>query len=450
MNTSARFYRILLVAACVTACSAPTQLRANPAAGPDGTVMPGTSWLIHAGALIDGRADRVTRDVSIRVQGGKITAVIPGHPRPRGDERVIDLRAYTVLPGFMDMHTHLTSELSPTSYSERFFLDPADVALRGAQAARRTLMAGFTTVRDLGDSHNVSAALRSGVAKGWIVGPRIFTSTKSIATTGGHADPTNGLNHELMGNPGPRQGVINGPDEARRAVRQRYKDGADLIKVTATGGVLSLAQSGQNPQLTSAELEAIVSAARDYGFTVAVHAHGAEGMKRAIEAGVDSIEHGTLMTDEIMALMKQHGTYYVPTISAGRWVADLAQREDSFLPAVVRPKAAALGPRIQETFARAYQAGVKIAFGTDSGVSPHGDNAREFLYMVEAGMPPMAAIQSATLEAARLLRVDDRLGTVEAGKIADIIAVRGDPLERIEVVLDVAFVMKDGKVYKHP
>lgn len=450
MTTRAMFHRILLVAACVTACSAPTQLRANPAAGPDGTVMPGTSWLIHAGALIDGRADSATRDVSIRVRDGKILAVLPGHARPQRDERVIDLRGYTVLPGLMDMHTHLTSELGPTSYSERFFLDPAHFALRGAQYARRTLMAGFTTVRDLGDRHNVSVALRDGIARGWIVGPRVFTATKSIATTGGHADPTNGLNQELMGAPGPREGVINGPDEARRAVRQRYKDGADLIKVTATGGVLSLAASGQNPQLTFAELEAIVAAARDYGFTVAVHAHGAEGMKRAIEAGVSSIEHGTLMTDEVIALMKQHGTYYVPTISAGRWVGALAQGEDSFLPPVVRPKAAALGPRIQETFARAYQAGVKIAFGTDSGVSPHGDNAREFAYMVEAGMPPMAAIQSATLEAARLLRVDDRLGTIEPGKLADIIAVRGDPLENVEALLDVAFVMKDGRVYKHP
>jgi imidazolonepropionase-like amidohydrolase len=450
MNLSLSFFRLVLALICVAACGTATGLRANPAiSAPDGTVLPGTTWLIHAGTLIDVQSGAVRRQVSIAVRDGKITAVSDGFARPRAGETVIDLRQYTVMPGLMDAHTHITSQHSRQSYSESFFLDPADYALRASLHARRTLMAGFTTVRDLGDRDNVSVALREAIAKGWVVGPRIFTSGKSIATTGGHADPTNGLNHEFTGNPGPADGVINSPAEARQAVRQRYKEGSDLIKITATGGILSLAGSGQNPQFVAEELEAIVAAARDYGFAVAVHAHGTEGMKRAVEAGVDSIEHGTFMTDEVIQLMKQRGTYYVPTISAGKWVAAKAAEGDYF-PDVVRPKAAAIGPLAAETFARAHRAGVKIAFGTDSGVSPHGENAREFVYMVESGMAPLAAIQAATVEAAKLLRVQDRLGAVEPGKIADIVAVRGDPLKNIEVMLDVAFVMKDGRVYKLP
>ena len=250
-----------------------------------------------------------------------------------------------------------------------------------------------------------------------------------MATTGGHADPTNGLRGEFRRDAGPDDGVINSPEEARRAVRRRYKDGADLIKLTATGGVLSLASSGDNPQFTAEELRAVVEAARDYEFTVAVHAHGTEGMKRAVLAGVTSIEHGTYMTDEVMELMKQRGTYLVPTLMAGAFVAEKA-KEPGYFPAVVRPKAAAIGPVMQSTFARAYVAGVKIAFGTDSGVSPHGDNAKEFELMVAGGMPPMTAIQSATLEAAKLLRIEDRLGTLEQGKIADLVAVPGQsPIE---------------------
>jgi imidazolonepropionase-like amidohydrolase len=243
--------------------------------------------------------------------------------------------------------------------------------------------------------------------------------------------------------------VINGPEDARKAVRQRYKDGADLIKLTATGGVLSLAESGENPQFTDDELRAVVETARDYRFTVAVHAHGAEGIKRAVLAGVDSIEHGTFLTAEIVELMKERGTYWVPTLLAGAWVAEKAQEPDYF-PAIVRPKAASIGPVAKSTFARFCNSGVKIAFGTDSGVSPHGENAREFELMVAGGMSPMQAIQAATLEAARLLRVEDRLGTVEAGKLADLVAVAGNPLEDIRAMHQVVFVMKEGVVYKEP
>ena len=403
--------------------------------------------IVHAKSLIDGINDNPLEQVSIVVEDGRFTQVVEGYIQPGEGDELIDLTRHTVMPGLMDMHTHLMFEFSRDSYSEGFFLNPTDYAIASTVYAERTLMAGFTTVRDVGDDGTVIVALRNAINGGLVPGPRIFTAGKAIATTGGHADPTNGWNEELRGDPGPKEGVINGPDEARKAVRQRYKEGADLIKITATGGVLSLAKSGHNPQFTVEELAAIVETANDYGFTVAVHAHGTEGMKRAVEAGVTSIEHGTYMSDEVMELMKQRGTYYVPTILAGVTVAERAE-EDGYLPEIVRPKAAAIGPAINATFARAYKTGVKIAFGTDSGVSAHGENWREFVLMTKAGMPPMEAIQSATMETAKLLRIDDRLGSVEIGKVADLVAVEGDPLENISIMGDIRFVMKDGVVYK--
>jgi imidazolonepropionase-like amidohydrolase len=403
--------------------------------------------IVHAGRLIDGRSAAVRTQVSIIVDDGKIVDVVAGFVAAQSGDEVIALEDHTVMPGLMDMHVHLTGQLSRTSYSDEFYLNPTDLALRAARYARLTLLAGFTTVRNLGDDGMTTVSLRNAIRAGYADGPRIFTAGRAIATTGGHADPTSGWCQALHGDPGPLEGVVNGPDDARKAVRQRYKDGADLIKITATGGVLSLATSGDNAQFTDDELRAIVQTARDYGFTVAAHAHGAEGMKRAVNAGVTSIEHGTYMTDEIMKLMKKNGTYYVPTIVAGVTVMEKAEEKD-FLPEIVRPKAARIGPQIKGTFTRAYRSGVKIAFGTDSGVSPHGENAREFELMVECGMPPMTAIQCATIEAAKLLRVDDRLGSVEKGKIADLVAVAGDPLENIALMRDVSFVMKEGVVYK--
>lgn len=405
--------------------------------------------IIHAGRLIDGRSPEPRREVSITIEAGRITGVTAGYVEPGEGDRLIRLTEGTVLPGLMDMHTHLQAQHSKDSYTERFFMEQADYALRSTVYARTTLMAGFTTVRDLGDNGVNSIALRKAIERGWIPGPRIFTSGKSLATTGGHADPTNALRGDYRRDAGPLEGVINGPDDARKAVRQRYKDGADLIKLTATGGVLSLAASGQNPQFTEEELRAVVQTAKDYGMTVAVHAHGAEGIRRAILAGVDSIEHGTFMTDELIALMKEHGTYWVPTNMAGEWVAMKAE-EPGYFSDLVRPKAAAIGPLMRDTFKRGQAAGVKIAFGTDSGVSPHGENAREFELMVEGGLSPMKAIQSATLEAARLLKAEDRLGTIEPQKLADIIAVNGDPLAEIGTLRNVVFVMKDGVVYKQP
>ena len=403
--------------------------------------------LIYSGRLIDGVSNKVFSNKTIVVEKDRIVEIADGFLSPAEGDRVVDLRNATVMPGLMDMHTHLSMQFSERAYLERFYLNEADLAYRSTVFARRTLMAGFTTVREVGGQ--ISTALRDAIARGWVVGPRIFSAGKSIATTGGHADPTTGLNQYFAGDPGPKEGVINGVAEARKAVRQRYKNRADLIKITATGGVLSTAKNGQNPQFTEDELRAIVETARDYGMHVAAHAHGAEGMKRAIRAGVRSIEHGTFMDDEVIALMKKHGTYYVPTISAGKWVAEKA-KIDGFFPEIVRPKAARVGPQIEKTFARAYRAGVKIAFGTDSGVSPHGENAKEFIYMVEAGMKPMEAIQSATRVAAELLGISDRLGTLEAGKIADIIAVNGDPIADISAMLHVVFVMKEGTIYKQP
>lgn len=403
---------------------------------------------IHAGNVFTGTSKTLQQEVTIVVDGNKISSVQRGYKKPGQGDTVIDLKHATVMPGLMDMHVHLSMQHGgPQTYLERFSLNEADYALRAANYARITLDAGFTTVRNLGDGFYETVALRNAISNGYATGPRIYTVGKSIATTGGHADPSNGISHQLRPEVGPEQGVVNGEVEAREAVRSRYQDGADLIKITATGGVLSVAKSGQNPQFMTDELEAIVDTAKDYGMTVAVHAHGREGMKRAIEAGVDSIEHGTYMDDEIRDLMKKNGTYYVPTILAGKFVADKA-KIDGYFPALVRPKAAAIGPLIQNTFAQAYEAGVKIAFGTDSGVSAHGDNAQEFSLMVEAGMTPEDALLSATVNSANLLGISDILGTLEQGKLADIVAVSGNPLEDISLMESISFVMKDGVIYK--
>lgn len=403
--------------------------------------------LIHAGRVIDGVSDRALSQKTIRVTNDRIVTIEDGFVAGSAADTVIDLRDGTVLPGLMDMHTHLTGEYSEDSRLRSFVMNPADYAFDAARYAKRTLEAGFTVVRNVGDSFNVTVALREAIEAGDVPGPQIFTASKGLASTGGHGDPTNGWADHIMDDPGPKEGVVNGVDDARKAVRQRYKDGADWIKITATGGVLSVARSGQNPQFTDAELRAIVETARDYGMRVAAHAHGTEGMKRAVAAGVASIEHGTYMDDEVMRLMKENGTWYVPTILAGNWVAEKA-KIDGFFPELVRPKAAAIGPIITETFAKAYAAGVPIVFGTDSGVSAHGDNAQEFALMVEGGMPPMEAIQSATSVAARFLGISDTHGSLEEGKLADIIAVPGNPLDDIRQMEQVSFVMKRGEIYK--
>lgn len=401
--------------------------------------------LIHAGNLIDGKSDVVQSKMSIIIDGNQITEVIKGYIPTNNYKNYIDLKNYTVLPGLMDMHVHFGGEYqskaeAPTKVEREM------EAILATQHALVTFRSGFTTVRQVGDSGMVAISLRDAINNGKVIGPRIFAAGKTIATTGGHADPTNGKALDDYSYPIPEQGVVNGPYEVYTAVRQRYKDGADGIKITVTGGVLSQAKSGDNPQFTQEEVDAVVNAARDYGMWVAVHAHGAEGMKRAIKAGVDSIEHGTFMDDEAMDLMIENGTYYVPTISAGEFVAEKS-KIDNYFPEIVRPKAASVGPQISGTFAKAYQKGVKIAFGTDAGVQPHGTNWKEFVYMVKNGMPEMKAIQAATMETAKLLRIDDKLGSIEKGKFADLIAVKGNPIDDISILKDIEIVMKDGVMY---
>lgn len=404
--------------------------------------------LVHAGTLIDGISDKTQNNITLIVEKGRIIAIEKGFTAAKTNDKIIDLKNKFVLPGLMDMHTHLSGQTEKAGYLKRFQLYPPEQALAATQYLKNTLMAGFTTVRDLGGGEGVDLALRNAVNRGDIIGPRMLVAGKSLAVMGGHADPTNGFREDILGLPGIEEGVINGVESARTATLLAIKRGADWVKITATAGVLSLSGNAQNPQFTEEEIRAIVNTAADFGRKVAAHAHGAEGAKRAIRAGVASIEHGTFMDDETMALMKQNGVYWVPTITAGKSVADSAKIPEYYSPIVV-PKALSIGPMIQETFRRAYKAGVPIAFGTDAGVFRHGRNAMEFQYMVEAGMPPMAAIKSATYHTAKLLGKLDELGTLEAGKIADIIAVAVDPLQDIKALQNVAFVMKDGVIYKN-
>jgi imidazolonepropionase-like amidohydrolase len=403
---------------------------------------------LQCGKLFDSANARMLGAKTIVVANGKVREILDGAATV-ADAKSIDLRSHTCSPGFIDLHVHLGQQSSPQSYSEGFRLNPEFTVLRALGYARKTLLAGFTSVRDLGGE--TTLALRDGINQGLVDGPRIWAAGKSIATTGGHADPTNGLSHFLsdaIGHPGPEEGVINSPEQAKAAVRQRYKDGSDVIKITATGGVLSYAKSGDGPQFTVDEIKAVVDTAKDYGYKVAAHAHGKEGIKRAILGGVTSIEHGTYMDEELFKLMKERGTWYVPTVSAGRFVADKA-KIDGYYPDIVRPKAARIGALIQDTFGKAYKAGVPIAFGTDAGVGPHGSNALEFGYMVEAGMPANAALQSATYNAAQALGASD-IGQIKPGFQADIIALPEDPNQDIRSTERVAFVMKAGVVYKQP
>jgi len=402
--------------------------------------------LLHVGNLLDTNNGEISKAVTIRIAGNKISEVTKGYATPKKDDEVVNLKQSYVLPGFMDMHVHLAQEYVPKA-ERQSKIEPEYRALFAANAARKTLMAGFTSVRNLGDGGMETISLREAIKQGLAIGPRIFTSGKTIATTGGHGDPTNGMPKDNYAPPTPEEGVIDSPEEAIKAVRQRYKDGTDGIKITATGGVLSVAKSGENPQFTDAELVAIVTTANDYGLWTAAHAHGKEGMKRAVIAGINSIEHGTYMDQEVMDLMKARGTYYVPTIMAGDWVAEKA-KIPNFFPALVKPKAEKIGPQIQSTFAEAYKAGVKIAFGTDSGVSAHGDNWQEFILMTNAGMSNKDALKSATIETAKLLKVEDKLGQIKPGMLADIIAVQKNPIEDISTVENVSFVMKDGVIYK--
>jgi len=402
---------------------------------------------LHCGQVFDSKSGKMKKEQTIIVEGNLITSVEKGFKvGESNDVTIVDLKSKTVYPGFIDMHVHIESESSPQAYLNRYRLNEADMAFDAAVYAERTLMAGFTTVRDLGGS-GVNIALRNAIAKGKIPGPRIFTAGKTLASTGGHGDPTNGNKATLQGDPGPKEGVVNSVEDARKAVRQRYKNGADWIKITATGGVLSVAKSGENPQFTKEEIKAITSTAKDYGMSVAAHAHGDEGMYRAVVSGVKTIEHGTLMSERTMKLMIEKQAYLVPTITAGKQVVEKA-KIPGYYPAIIVPKALKVGPKIQETFRKAYEMGVPIAFGTDAGVFPHGLNGKEFGYMVEVGMPASEALQSATIVNASVLDQEDKLGQIKAGFYADIIASDSNALDNISSLENITFVMKNGVVYK--
>jgi imidazolonepropionase-like amidohydrolase len=411
------------------------------------TIVSAQKTYILCGKLVDTKSGKVEKRKTIVVQGNKITHIHNGYiqPKSKGD-KVINLKDKVVMPGLIDMHVHLEMEYDSKTRLKKYILNEADVAYNSINFAKNTLQSGFTTVRDLGGS-GVNVALRNAINLGKLEGPRIFTAEKSLATTGGHADPTNGSSRKLIGDPGPKEGVVNSVEDGRKAVRQRYKNGADVIKITATGGVLSVAKSGDNPQFTIAEIKAICETAKDYGMHVAAHAHGDAGMQRAVIGGVKTIEHGTYMSDKTMDLMKKHDAYLVPTISAGKEVAEKAKIK-GFYPPIVVPKALAVGPQIQGTFAKAYKRGVGIAFGTDAGVFKHGNSGKEFGYMVEAGMPAMEAIQSATITNAMILGMETEIGQIQKGFLADIVAVNDDPTKNIKTLENVVFVMKEGKVYK--
>jgi imidazolonepropionase-like amidohydrolase len=403
--------------------------------------------LIYCGKLIDPKAGQVLTEMTVIVSGNTVSAVQKGYLAAAADDKVIDLKNRTVMPGLIDCHVHLEDQISANQQLKEFTLNEADIAFNSTVYAKTTLMSGFTTVRDVGGT-GVNISLRNAIRKGLVIGPHVYTAGKIISSTGGHGDPTHGFREGLYAEPHTTETVADGKDACIKAVRQMYKEGADLIKITASGGVLSLEKDGAGAQFNDEELKAIVETAKDYGMAVAAHCHGAVAMKRAILAGVTSIEHGTYMDDEAIALFKKYGTWYVPTIIAGKSVADSAKKP-GFFPPVIQAKALAVGPVIQGTFAKAYKAGVKIAFGTDAGVYAHGKNWMEFIYMTEAGMPAMEAIKCATVNASELIGISEKAGTIESGKWADIVAVEGDPTQDIHAMGQVRFVMKEGVVYKN-
>jgi len=403
--------------------------------------------VVKAARLFDGKSDRAVSPGVVVVSNNKITAI--GGTAPAGAE-VIDLGDATLLPGFMDAHTHLSDPFERDYRVQELNLLKKPVSERTLDAVdvvRRTLMAGFTTVRDLGSADLIDVGLRNAIAAGKIPGPRMLVSVHALGSTGGHCDPFAGFAPGIFGREsGISDGVINGAEAARLAVRYNVNHGADVIKTCATGGVLSLTDDVDTPQLTQAELDALVDEAHALRRKTAAHAHGASGAKRAIRAGIDSIEHGTFLDDEALEVMKARGTYYIPTLMAAQGLKE--RLSDGYLPPAVETKARAAMAALDATVRKAIAKGVKIGVGTDAAVYPHGRNAGELVRLVELGMKPVDALKAATSGDAQLLGVEDRTGTLEPGKLADIVAVPGNPLETISQVEKVRFVMKDGVVYR--
>jgi imidazolonepropionase-like amidohydrolase len=408
---------------------------------------PARPIVLRAARMFDATSDSLVRNAAILIEGSRITAAGPAIIIPP-DAQVIDLGDATLLPGFIDAHTHLSGQSGENWYLDYFqnlMRQPAEQALLASTYARKTIEAGFTTVRDLGSADYIDVALRNAINSGWVEGPRMLVAVHAIGGTAGHADadpipPARGVPQQ-----GPIDGVCNGPAECRAAVRYQVKYGADVIKFMPSGGVLSLSDPVDAPELSQEEMNAIVEEAHHWGRKVAAHCHGDTAARMAVQAGVDSIEHGSFIRPETLTLMKEHGVYLVPTLLAGAWIGE---RIDKFPPTIAAKGKAALAAR-SDMFRNAVKVGVKIAFGTDSGVSVHGVNAREFALMTSLGMSPAGALRAATSTGATLLGIDDRLGTIAAGKLADIIAVPGNPLEDISTTEHVFFVMKEGRIIKN-
>lgn len=441
MSTPARLCAAIVVVVVLLGVATSFMETRTHSQGPPVTV-------VYAGRLIDGVSDEVRTNVSIIIEGERISDVREGRVSVPTNAKLIDLSDSTVMPGFIDCHTHLTFQLEKgQKLSDIILRRDAGSAIRSTAYARRTLLAGFTTVRDVGGPHFLDIELRNAINAGLVEGPRMFVSGPLLTITGGHADFTAGLREGILPEPDYRDGVIDTPEDAVRAVHYLAKHGVDHIKMVATGGVLSIADSGADQQLTLAEMKAIVETAHGLGRKVACHAHGAAGIKDAVRAGTDSIEHGSYLDDEAVALMKEHGTYFVPTLTVAKFGEEMS-KVPGYFPPPVQAKALAVFPVVPKAVAKAYRAGVKMAVGTDAGVFPHGRNAREFQYLVEIGMSPMEAIRAGTSRAADLLGHTADVGSIQSGRYADLVAVRQDPLKDIKTLQSVNFVMKAGKVYK--